>query len=257
MASNGSDQSEAKRPLIGLPTYYGRGQYGVWDRDAAFLPSVYVTAVTRAGGRVVLLPPEESWSAAEVAELDGVVLTGGDDVDPRLYDAEPHERTQTPNLRRDRFEVSLYQQAVEVDIPVLAICRGAQIVNTVHGGTLHQHMPDLPGLDPHEAVVKDEFAEVAVNTLPDTRTAAILGTETTVRCHHHQSIDRLGEGLVLSARAQDGTVEAFEGDVARMVAVQWHPEETLDELNLFTDLVERARARVRGRKSETKEEARL
>ncbi|UZD62840.1 gamma-glutamyl-gamma-aminobutyrate hydrolase family protein [Brevibacterium sp. JSBI002] len=257
MASNGSDSSGSRRPLIGLPTYYGRGQYGVWDRDAAFLPSVYVTAVTRAGGRVVLLPPEEPWSAAEAAELDGFVLTGGDDVDPRLYGAEPHERTQEPNLRRDRFEVSLYEHAQAADIPVLAICRGAQIVNTVHGGTLHQHVPDLPGLDPHEAEIKDEFAEVAVTTVPETTTAAIIGTGATVRCHHHQSIDRLGEELVLSARAQDGTVEAFEDDEARMVAVQWHPEETLDDLRLFADLVERARKRVHTRMTETKEEARL
>lgn len=256
MASNDSDSPTAGRPVIGLPTYYGRGRYGVWDRDAAFLPSVYVTAVTRVGGRVVLLPPEQPWSPAEVADLDGIVLTGGDDVDPALYGAEPHARTQIPNTRRDSFETALYRHARSAEIPILAICRGAQIVNTVHGGTLHQHVPDLPGLDPHEAEVKDEFAEVAVTSIPGTATSAIIGPTTAVRCHHHQSIDRLGEGLVLSARAADGTIEAFETRDAAMVAVQWHPEETLKDLRLFSHLVAAAETRQRSRTTAMNEETR-
>lgn len=256
MASNDSDSPTAGRPVIGLPTYYGRGRYGVWDRDAAFLPSVYVTAVTRVGGRVVLLPPEQPWSPAEVADLDGIVLTGGDDVDPALYGAEPHARTQIPNTRRDSFETALYRHARSAEIPILAICRGAQIVNTVHGGTLHQHVPDLPGLDPHEAEVKDEFAEVAVTSIPGTATSAIIGPTTAVRCHHHQSIDRLGEGLVLSARAADGTIEAFETRDAAMVAVQWHPEETLEDLRLFSHLVAAAEMCQRSRTTAMNEETR-
>jgi putative glutamine amidotransferase len=239
-----------------MPTYYGRGQYGVWDRDAAFLPSVYVTAATRAGGRVVLLPPEQPWSSTEAAELDGIILTGGDDVDPALYGAEPHTRTQRPNTRRDSFETALYRHARAAAIPILAICRGAQIVNTVHGGTLHQHVPDLPGLDPHEAEVKDEFAEVAVTSIPGTTTSAIIGPTTAVRCHHHQSIERLGEGLVLSARAADGSVEAFETRDQAMVAVQWHPEETLEDLRLFTHLVAAAETRLRSRTTAMNEETR-
>lgn len=256
MDSNGSDLPTHRRPLIGLPTYYGRGQFGVWDRDAAFLPSVYITAVTRAGGRAVLLPPEQPWSAGEVADLDGVILTGGDDVDPSLYGAEPHARTQAPNTRRDRFETALYRHASAAGVPILAICRGAQIVNTVHGGTLHQHLPDLAGLDPHESEIKDEFAEVVVTAVAGTAAARIIGAETTVRCHHHQSLDRLGDGLVLSARASDGTVEAFESVDAAMLAVQWHPEETLDDLRLFTDLVGRAEQRLRARSTATNEETR-
>lgn len=256
MASSDSEVLARGRPLIGLPTYYGRGQFGVWDRDAAFLPSVYVTAVTRAGGRVVLLPPEQPWTPGEVAELDGIVLTGGDDVDPALYGAKPHERTQAPNERRDRFETLLYRHACSEQVPILAICRGAQIVNTIHGGTLHQHVPDLPGLDPHEAEAKDEFANVAVTTVPDTVTSAIIGPDTIVRCHHHQSIDRLGKGLILSARAADGTIEAFEGDNSDLVAVQWHPEETLEDLRLFAYLVEAATARRRSRTTATNGEIR-
>lgn len=245
MASNASEESSVRRPLIGLPTYYGRGRFGVWDRDAAFLPSVYVTAVTRAGGRAVLLPPEQVWSAAEVAGLDGIVLTGGDDVDPALYGARAHPLTQTPNTRRDSFETSLYDRARATGVPVLAICRGAQIVNAVHGGTLHQHLPDLSGYDAHEAPVKDDFAEVEVRTAPDTSTASLLGEGTSVRCHHHQAIDRLGEGLIASARAVDGCLEAFETADRAMLAVQWHPEETLDDLRLFTWIVGAARSRAR------------
>ncbi|SDT12271.1 putative glutamine amidotransferase [Brevibacterium siliguriense] len=245
MVSNDSEPADRPRPLIGLPTYYGRGQYGVWDRDAAFLPSVYVTAITRAGGRVVLLPPEQPWSAAEVAALDGIVLTGGDDVDPTLYEATAHPRTQVPNARRDSFETTLYRHARQSDIPVLAICRGAQIVNTVHGGTLHQHLPDLTGFGPHEAEVKDEFAVVDVVTVPGTTTSATIGETVSVRCHHHQAIDRLGEGLNVSGHAGDGCIEAFETPDARMLAVQWHPEETLDDLRLFTELVNAAGDRAR------------
>lgn len=257
MVSNDSNNLGLKRPLIGLPTYYGRGQYGVWDLDAAFLPSIYVTAVTRAGGRVVLLPPEQTWTEMETAELDGIVLTGGDDVNPALYGAEPHEYTQVPNTRRDNFEMALYRQARGRGVPILAICRGAQIVNTVHGGTLHQHMPELPGLDPHEAEAKDEFAEVTVTTVPGTAASEIIGPGTTVRCHHHQSINRIGEDLIISSWAADGTVESFEDSSTAVVAVQWHPEETLDDLRLFTHLVERARARARHRTTATDEETRL
>lgn len=249
MASNDSDQNPAAdpgphRPLIGLPTYYGRGQFGVWDRDAAFLPSVYVTAVTRAGGRVVLLPPEDPWTLAEVAELDGIILTGGDDVDPALYDAQAHPRTQAPNVRRDSFEITLYRHARTAKVPVFAICRGAQIVNTVHGGTLHQHVPDLADFGAHEAEKKDEFAEVAVTTAPDTAVAGLIGTGATVRCHHHQAIDSLGDGLIVSAHAADGCIEALETPDGSMLAVQWHPEETLEDLRLFTGLVEAAARRA-------------
>ena len=239
MVSNDSE-NRVRRPLIGLPTYYGRGQFGVWDRDAAFLPSVYVTAVNRAGGRVVLLPPEEPWTLTEVAELDGIVLTGGDDVDPALYGAQRGARTQVPNTRRDAFEASLYRHARTAKVPVFAICRGAQIVNTVHGGTLHQHLPDVPEYGAHEAEKKDEFAEVTVQTAPDTAVSALIGSETTVWCHHHQAIDSLGEGLVVSARSADGCIEALETPDQTMLAVQWHPEETLEDLRLFVGLVEAA-----------------
>nr|WP_245162258.1 gamma-glutamyl-gamma-aminobutyrate hydrolase family protein [Brevibacterium marinum] len=228
-----------------MPTYYGRGQFGVWDRDAAFLPSVYVTAVTRAGGRTVLLPPEDPWNLSEVAELDGIILTGGDDVDPALYDAQAHPRTQVPNTRRDSFETTLYHHARTANVPIFAICRGAQVVNTVHGGTLHQHLPDLDGYGAHEAEKKDEFAEVAVSTVPETTVSGLIGAEATVECHHHQAIDVLGEGLIVSARSDDGCVEAFETPDGSMLAVQWHPEETLDDLRLFTGLVEAAAQRRR------------
>ena len=247
MASSVSDpvlDPTTRRPLIGLPTYYGRGQFGVWDRDAAFLPSVYVTAATRAGGRVVLLPPEDPWSLAEVAELDGIILTGGDDVDPALYEAQRDPRTQVANTRRDSFETTLYRHARTANVPVFAICRGAQIVNTVHGGTLHQHLPDLDGYDAHEAPKKDEFAEVAVRTALGTAVSGLIGDGTTVRCHHHQAIDRPGEGLIVSARSDDGCIEALETPDGSMLAVQWHPEETLDDLRLFIGLVEAAARRA-------------
>ncbi|MGJ7539057.1 gamma-glutamyl-gamma-aminobutyrate hydrolase family protein [Brevibacterium luteolum] len=240
MVSSAADRpavEAGRRPLIGLPTYYGRGQFGVWDRDSAFLPSAYVTAVTRAGGRVVLLPPEQPWRAAEVAELDGIVLTGGDDVDPSLYGAARGAHTQVPNPRRDAFETQLYRDAAAARVPILAICRGAQIINTVHGGTLHQHIPDVPGYGAHAAEPADAFATVDVSTVAGTRTFAQIGAQVSVRCHHHQAIDRLGDGLHVTGRSADGCIEAFEIPGIDLVAVQWHPEETLDDLRLFAALV--------------------
>ena len=234
----------APRPLIGLTTYLQRAQTGVWDVRASFLPDIYLQGVVRAGGIATLLPPQtvDVGIAARVLDgVDGLIITGGRDVDPGTYDHEPHPATDKPARDRDDWEFALLDEALRRGMPVLGICRGAQVLNVALGGTLHQHLPDLLGHTGHQ-LGNAEFSTSSVRTVEGSRLAGLIGDEAAVRCYHHQGIDRLGAGLTISARDADGVVEAVElaGDDF-VVAVQWHPEETLDDLRLFAGLVDAAR----------------
>jgi len=234
----------APRPLIGLTTYLQRAQTGVWDVRASFLPDIYLQGVVRAGGIATLLPPQtvDVGIAARVLDgVDGLIITGGRDVDPGTYDHEPHPATDKPARDRDDWEFALLDEALRRGMPVLGICRGAQVLNVALGGTLHQHLPDLLGHTGHQ-LGNAEFSTSSVRTVEGSRLAGLIGEEAAVRCYHHQGIDRLGAGLTISARDADGVVEAVElaGDDF-VVAVQWHPEETLDDLRLFAGLVDAAR----------------
>lgn len=244
MVLNGS----SRRPVIGMTTYLQRSQTGVWDVNASFLPAVYLEGVTRAGGIVVLLPPQPN--DAGVVErvldsLDGLVITGGRDIDPARYGQERRPTTDEPAYDRDDWEFALLGGALSRPMPVLGICRGAQVLNVALGGTVCQHLPDVVGHSEHR-IGNAQFATSTIATEPGTRVAAMLGGSVTAKCYHHQAIDRLADTLVVSARdTVDGVVEAVELDPAVagdrfVVAVQWHPEETLDELALFTGLVNAA-----------------
>jgi gamma-glutamyl-gamma-aminobutyrate hydrolase PuuD len=221
-------------PLIGVSTYVAEAAWGTWVRRAAVLPESYYELVASAGGRPLLLPPlrtvpDPAFGAAEVvAAVDGLVLTGGGDVDPAAYGEEPGPHVAGVDPVRDGSERSLLAAALEVDLPVLAICRGCQILNVAQGGTLFQHLPDVVGHERHRRA-PSVFGEVRVETAPDSRTAAIFGAEAAVLCSHHQSIDHVGRGLVPTAFADDGVVEAVELTGHRfVVGVQWHPEEGRD-----------------------------
>ena len=234
----------ALRPLIGLTTYLQRAQTGVWDVRASFLPDIYLQGVVRAGGIAMLLPPQpvDAAIAARVLDgVDGLIITGGRDVDPGAYDHEAHPATDKPARDRDDWEFALLVEALRRGMPVLGICRGAQVLNVALGGTLHQHLPDVLGHTGHQ-LGNAEFATSTVRTVAGSRLAGLIGEGAAVRCYHHQGIDRLGAGLTISARDGDGVVEAVEltGDDF-VVAVQWHPEETLDDLRLFTGLIDAAR----------------
>jgi len=235
-------------PLIGVSTYVARAAWGAWERPAAVLPETYYELVASAGGRPLLLPPLKTatagpgFGAAEViAALDGLILTGGGDVDPAAYGETAEPEVGGVDPVRDGSEQALLAAALAVDMPVLAICRGLQILNTERGGTLHQHLPDVVGHDEHRHA-PSVFGEVKVTTTPDTTTAAIFGAGTTVLCSHHQSIKRLGAGLTPTAFADDGVIEAVElAGTPFVVGVQWHPEEGGDQ-RPFAALVEAARA---------------
>jgi gamma-glutamyl-gamma-aminobutyrate hydrolase PuuD len=227
--------------VIGLTTYAEHASMLVWRREFAMLHATYVAATERAGGVAVLLPPQRSGAEEVLDRVDGLVLTGGADVDPLRYGQAPEERTSAPRVLRDEWETALARGALDRGLPLLAICRGLQIINVALGGSLHQHLPDLTGDERHQPG-PGVFGEVNVRTEPGTRTAELLGPRTRVRCHHHQALARLAPGLTVTGRADDGTVEAVEvPGQAFAVGVQWHPEENGGDTRLFAALVDAGR----------------
>lgn len=235
------------RPIIGLTTYLQQAQTGVWDVRASFLPAIYFEGVELAGGIATLLPPQPV--DGDVADrlldvLDALIITGGPDVLPDNYGQEFHPATnkETPDHRtRDAFELALVHGALRRGLPLLGICRGAQVLNVALGGTLHQHLPDVIGHARHQ-LGNAVFSTSTVRTEPGSRLASLIGETTEVQCYHHQALDQLGADLVVCARADEGVIEAVEipGDNF-VLGVQWHPEERLDDLRLFAAVVEAGR----------------
>lgn len=239
MVSNGSEHA----PLIGVTTYLERAQQGVWDVRAAFLPEQYLTGVTSSGGIALLLPPQDPDAAdSAIAGMDGLILTGGADVAPELYGEQRHPLTDPARVDRDAWELALFRAAERRRMPVLAICRGLQLVNVARGGSLQQHLPDSLGTERYR-VGGGVFAENEVEVAVDTALAGVLGEgEMRVHSYHHQGIDRLGDGLTAAAYSDDGLVQAFvDTSDGHIVGVQWHPEENAQDRRLFEDLVSQAR----------------
>lgn len=227
------------RPLIGISGYREQARWGTWDVPAVLLPATYVDAVAEAGGDPVLLPTA-AVTPAVVARLDGLVLAGGADVQPEMYGAVPGPHTQAPRPDRDATERGLLEAALAAGLPVLAVCRGMQLLNVVLGGDLEQHLPDRPGVGTHDPG-PGMFAPHEVHTEPGSLVARLLGERVEAHCHHHQAVERLAAQLTVTARAEDGTVEAVEhAGQGFCVGVQWHPEAGQDR-RLFGALVEATR----------------
>ncbi len=246
MSASKNQAAASERPVIGLTTYRQRAQMGVWDTEAAFLPASYINAITNSGGSVVLIPPQEygDASAAEIlSRLDGIVVCGGRDVDPARYNEDPAPLTDKPDLSRDLLEDALYAAALANDVPVLGICRGAQVLNVHLGGTLIQHLPDVTGSTKYQ-LGNGVFSSTDVDIAPGSKVATLLGnTKTEVQVYHHQAIKDVAPGLTVTAKTTDGVIEAVEvNDHPFAVAVQWHPEQTLWEPALFVGLIEAAKA---------------
>ena len=228
------------RPVIGITSYAQEASWGVWRLPAALIPLDYVDAIERAGGRALVIPPAEDGVEETLDALDAIVFSGGADVDPAHYGAEPHPETDTPQARRDAGEMALLHAALERDMPTLAICRGFQLLNVARGGDLVQHLPETVGHDDHKQI-PGEFAVHPVEVKDGSRLGEIVGSTPQVTSHHHQALGRVGEGLVETAWAADGTLEGVEDPSQRfVVGVQWHPEAGEDAA-LFEALVAQAR----------------
>jgi putative glutamine amidotransferase len=238
VASNASDD----RPVIGLTSYLEPAKFLVWETEAALLHRFYVDCVVAAGGIPVLLPPVSDAYDKLVSTVDGLVLTGGADVEPERYGQEPHPATYTrPN--RDAFEFGLFEAARKAGKPVLGVCRGLQVMSVALGGTLAQHLPESARTTEHQPAPAT-FGRGTVTLAEGSRAAAILGSETKTLCYHHQAIDRLGAGLEAVGWATDGTIEAAEIPGEFTLGVQWHPEQDSDDVRLFAALVDASKERA-------------
>jgi putative glutamine amidotransferase len=228
------------RPIIGITSYAEDARWGVWEAPAALIPLSYVHAIEAAGGRPLIVPPSPEAVEETLDALDGLLFSGGADLDPASYGADPHPTTNDVRPERDGAELALLEAALVRDMPVLAVCRGSQVLNVALGGDLLQHLPDVVGHEGHKET-PGVFAEHDVEILPDTRLHDVVGGHAPVKSHHHQGYGRLGAGLRESARADDGTLEAIEDPSRRFaLGVLWHPEEGNDAA-LFKALVEEAK----------------
>jgi putative glutamine amidotransferase len=230
------------RPIIGITGELEAARWGNWIREAVVSPVSYTRAVERAGGTPVILPPVPATSVPVlIAGLNGLVLTGGRDVDPSLYDEAPHQKTDVPDHRRDRFELILTRAAIDADLPFLAIGRGMHILNVARGGTLTQYLPDRIGNESHKPdPVKMTTHDLQIS--PASKLALLLGLTAQVPASHYQAVNRIGSGLLTVAWTLDQVVEAIELQGHRWgVGVQWSPEDS-DDPRLFETLVSVAAA---------------
>jgi len=243
---SGSGCSSVARSLIGITTYVTPAKWGYWELRAALVPADYVRAVERAGGRPLLVPPSTVGIDETLDALDGILFSGGSDLAPELYEQEAHRETFGIVEERDQAELALLEAALARDMPVLAVCRGSQVLNVARGGDLVQHLPDIVGDEKHKHR-PGTFAEHGVRLDADSRVGALLGERAPVKSHHHQGFGRLGKGLTAVAWADDGTLEAVEDPSRRFaVGVLWHPEAG-DDARLFDELVRQAEEYRAGR----------
>jgi putative glutamine amidotransferase len=235
------------RPVIGICAAIERARWGAWDTLVLLSPRNYSLAVQREGAIALMLSPDDA--VAEEPDqlldmLDGLILAGGSDVDPASYGAEPHPETSGTNADRDRFEIALARGALERDMPVLGICRGMQMLNVACGGTLVQHIDDIAT----HRHTRGAFGDHEVALDPDSLAARAAGSECiAVKSHHHQGVDRLGEGLAVTGRDPASLIEAIEmRDREFALGVLWHPEED-EQSRIIGALVEHARTAAEAR----------
>jgi putative glutamine amidotransferase len=229
------------RPIIGITGELEAARWRTWIREAVVSPVSYTRTIERAGGTPVVLPPVPASSVPGlIARIDGLLLAGGRDVDPLLYEQTAHEQTDPPDHRRDRFELLMIRAAIDADLPFLAICRGMHVLNVARGGSLTQHLPDRLGNESHKPdPVKMTTHDVQIS--PASKLGRVLGASALVPAAHHQAVDELGRGLVTVAWTPDQVVEAVELQGHRFgLGVQWHPEEG-DDARLFEALVTAAK----------------
>jgi putative glutamine amidotransferase len=235
------------RPVIGICTALVRANWGAWtEREAALLAFSYIEAIQRAGGLAVMIPPDELFEddPDEILDLlDGLILAGGNDIDPARYGADPHPETHHLVPERDRAELALATRAIQRDLPVLGICRGMQLINVALGGTLRQHLPDELGHEEHRRTLGSfDNSDHDVRLAPGSLAARAAGAEVhSTKSHHHQGIAAVGHGLEVTGHSTlDGLPEAIEApDRQFVLGVQWHPEAD-EQSRVVAALVEEA-----------------
>ena len=237
------------RPLVAVVAYeLSEERVARWPHGGYGVPRPYIDCLRVAGARIAIIPPGESGDAAELLEpFDGLLLVGGGDVSPALYGAGSGQHDYGLEPIRDAFEIALLQEAGRLRLPVLCICRGAQVANVASGGSLHQHLPAIASLVEHGVPIEGTVTTHDVRLAQGSKIAEICGTSV-VSCssHHHQGIDHLGDGLIATGWSPDGLVEALESEDGWLVAVQWHPEDTAEsdpaQQGLFDALAAEARS---------------
>ncbi|WGW11115.1 gamma-glutamyl-gamma-aminobutyrate hydrolase family protein [Saxibacter everestensis] len=231
-----TESGKRRRPRIGLTTYLQQARWGVWDDDAVVLPATYVRGVAAAGGVPILLPPVGT-DTSVLDVLDGLIIVGGVDVDPANYGEEPHPTSYFQPFRDDH-DIALTVSALNRRLPLFAICRGAQVLNVALGGTLIQHLPDVAPEASNYQPALGQFGEVEIFAEPHSIAGDLLGESATAPCYHHQAIDRLADGLRVTASADNGIIEAVETIGAGWVlGVQWHPEQNPQDDRLFRGFI--------------------
>lgn len=236
-----------QRPVIGITSALTQARWGLWDERAALLSFGYITAIQRSGGLAMMIPPDpelERNPDGALDLIDGLILSGGSDIDPSTYSAEPHPATNGTVPERDRAELALVRRAVERDMPVLGICRGMQLMNVAFGGTLKQHLPDEVGHEDHRRFPGSfDGADHDVRLTAGSMAALAAGEEVhATKSHHHQGVDRIGDGLVVTGYSElDELPEAIElPERGFVVGVQWHPEAD-EHSQVLRALIEEAR----------------
>jgi putative glutamine amidotransferase len=230
---------------IGLCAVRERARWAFWDQTAHLVADTYVAAVQSTGVHALLLPVDGRAPEALLDRIDGLMVIGGADLDPAIYGQEPSEHTEATYRARDDFELALTRAALQRGLPFLGICRGMQLFNVALGGTLNQHLVDDDGVPSHRRIIGTfEGTEHEIDLTPGSLAErAVGGPVHEARCHHHQAVDRLGEGLVVSGRARDGVIEAIELPDRWALGVQWHPEAG-ERRELFHAFAEAARGEV-------------
>lgn len=215
-------------PVIGIACAVLPAKWGPWHQPAAVVAADYVLQVQRAGGLAVVLPPHDGDPGPLLDAIDGLMLTGGNDIEAAAYGAEPHPEAEIPDAARDSWEAALIRAALDRDMPVLGICRGMQVMNVAYGGTLTQHLPESHGTHDHRRTTGSFEGNDHMVRLDEGSLVARAAGEFvhSVPSHHHQAVDQVGEGLILTGRsADDGVAEAIEMPGRRFaLGVQWHPE---------------------------------
>jgi putative glutamine amidotransferase len=227
------------RPFIAVVAYHLAGdRVARWPEGGYGVPAPYLDALRRAGARTAIVAPGEEGTPEEILEpFDGLLMVGGGDIDPSRYGGGSNDHLYGIEPDRDEFEIDLLHAADRLAVPTLCICRGMQVMNVAFGGTLHPHLPDIPDLIQHGVPIEGTLTIHEVSVEPGSRLAAVTKSSALASAsHHHQGVDRIGDGLAVTGRTEDGLVEAIERIVPDqqdpratwMLGVQWHPEETAE-----------------------------